>query len=136
MSLLQSSSLSRTDFCAAAALPQLRCCLTAWYTTIYESESWTETLSPSYSPQHTLKYKQRKAFAISGCSVENHIYFSTIWYNMIPSHYKMQDEELSTLVTNKAEQSFLPFKYRGSPLVNGFLIITQSHYLNRTFPFS
>lgn len=55
-----------------------------------------------------------------------------MWYQVITKH-KGKSEGLFGA---DAEQSFFASKFGPDSLVNAFLIITQSHYLNETFPLS
>lgn len=83
VSLFQSSSPSRTDFSPLRFHNSDATLLgAAWYQ-LYEPASWTETLSPNYALQHTLKWTNIvKLFELVDLS-KSHLHFSTIWYNMI-----------------------------------------------------
>lgn len=62
-----------------------------------------------------------KLFAIPGCSTENHIHFSTVQYNMIRSHHKMQGQELSSHWTSGRG---LPSTQIQTEFFSSFLIMT------------
>lgn len=96
-----------SGLCAPAAFPQLRCCLT-WAgpgTATQESTSWTQILSQTTSLNIPSSTTSVKLLAIT------RVRFSTIWDNVIPSHYKTQGQEWRPLWSRR-RAVFLCFQIR------------------------
>lgn len=100
--LLQSSSLSRNDSGLSvllqhfhnsdAALPGLA--EAQPHRSLHLGHRYCHQTTSLNTPSSTTRVK---LLAITRDSVKNHIHFSTIWDNVIPSHYKTQGQELKPL---------------------------------------